>query len=169
MQPPLSEPWSCLPLSQQPLGRWQGDGWYLQPGRTAPPKAHTHTVIQSHSLSLVLTHTIHHTNWANKSTPTHRLSFLLFSSLPLLVFSYPLTHTISHTHTHTHTHKHTLTARMSICLIRLSLCCLWQQNQYPTYQGEWKPHKWKQWKCFEGKLLDSFIVCLHGIKHFILK
>lgn len=40
--PLLSEPGSCLPLSQQPLGRWQGDGWYLQPGRTAP-HARTHS------------------------------------------------------------------------------------------------------------------------------
>lgn len=59
MQASSSEPGSCLLLSQQPLGRWQGDGWYLQPGRTTPP---THTN----------THTRHR---RNKSTPTHSFLF----------------------------------------------------------------------------------------------
>lgn len=85
MQPPLSEPRSCLPLSQQPLGRWQGDGWYLQPGCTAPPK-HTDT----HSLSLVLCLSLTHTLTANKHAHlyTHARALPSRSSLS----SYSLLH-----------------------------------------------------------------------------
>lgn len=89
MQPPLSEPRSCLPLSQQPLGRWQGDGWYLQPGCTAPPR-HTNT----HTLSLVLCLTQTHTEQTKTHLHTHVPILLSLSSYSLV-----------------HLHKHTLSYR----------------------------------------------------------
>lgn len=89
MQPLLSEPRSCLPLSQQPLGRWQGDGWYLQRNRTAlslPPLsdsqacAHTRTHRERARGNISRSHT----RGANKHTPTPSLSFFLQLPFTLL-------------------------------------------------------------------------------------
>lgn len=76
---------------------------------------HTHTVC----LSLFHTHT---NTYA--CTHTHSLSCTFFL---------PYSHIVGFSDTHVQS--------ATVCVVRPSICCLWQQNQYPTYHGESKSHK----------------------------
>lgn len=116
-------------------------------------KAHKHT--QSVFSSLSLMHTLSHTHTQGKQKHTYTQTFLSFFPSPhILLYFYTLS----------------LSYRQYGYLSNSTLSLLPLATKPISYiSGGMKPSQMKTMKIFWRELHDFFIVCFHGIKHYICK